>query len=390
MKYNFDQLIDRRNTNCTKLERLTPLFGRNDLLSLWVADMDFLTPPAITEALKKRVEHGVFGYTIPSDGYYNSITNWLKKRHGWSVQKNELTFVPGVVKGFAFAIDAFTEKGENIIIQPPVYHPFKMVTEQLKRTIIDNPLFIENGKFRMDIAGLKEIVAQKECKMLIFCNPHNPGGRVWSLEELRTLAEICYDNKVLVVSDEIHADLALPGNQHIPFATVSEKARNNSITLMAPSKTFNIAGLISSFAVIPNEEIRKMYMEYIEPRELFQGTIFAYEATQAAYEKCEDWLDEVLVYIQQNATFVKDFLAKEIPQITPMIPEASFLIWLDCRALHLPQDELVDLFVNKAKLALNDGAMFGVGGEGWMRLNIGSPKSVLEKALNNLKKAIKP
>lgn len=389
MKYNFDQIIDRSNTNCTKLERLMPLFGRSDLLPLWVADMDFLSPPAITEALRKRTEHGVFGYTTPCAEYYKAITEWLAKRHAWSVSAEQLMFVPGVVKGFAFAIDTFTQEGDNVIIQPPVYPPFKTVTEQLKRNVVNNPLLIENGKFKMDLNGLKKIVAQKDCKMLIFCNPHNPGGRVWSPEELKELAEICYDNNVLVVSDEIHADLTLSGYKHTPFATVSDKAKNNSITLMAPSKTFNIAGLISSFAVIQNPDIRKRYLAYMEPRELTQGTLFAYQATRTAYEECEDWLEEVLIYIQKNVDFAVDFLSKEIPQIKPMIPEASFLIWLDCTALRLSQQELVDLFVNKANLALNDGVTFGLGGEGWMRLNIGSPRSIIEKALNNLKKAMK-
>lgn len=388
MKYDFNQVIDRKGTNCVKLDMLKPNFGREDLIALWVADMDFLSPPCITEALKKRVEHGVFGYTIPSERYFSSIINWLDERHNWKVKKEHITFIPGVVKGFAFAIDAFTQPGDKIIIQPPVYHPFRLVSGALNREIINNPLILENGQYKMDIAGLKKIIAENDCKMFIFCNPQNPSGRVWSKEELTELAEVCYDNNILMVSDEIHSDMALSGYKHIPFASVSDKARDNSITLMAPSKTFNIAGIVSSFSVVPNDEIRKKFLAYLQPRELHQGTLFAYEATQAAYECGGEWLDEMLRYVQGNVDFVNDFLQKNIPQITAILPQASFLIWLDCRGLQLSQKELVSLFVDKAGLALNDGSIFGKEGEGFMRLNVGTSRSILEKALNNLKKAI--
>ncbi len=388
MKYNFDEIIDRRNTDCVKIEKLKSIFGREDLLPLWVADMDFLSPPAITEALKKRVEHGLFGYTVPSEEYFVSIVNWLQKRHGWQVEKEEITFVPGVVKGFAFAIDVFTQPGDKIIIQPPVYHPFRIVTKSLGRQVINNPLTLENEKIKMDLTGLKKIVAENDCKMLIFCNPQNPGGRVWTVEELTELAEICYDNNILVVSDEIHSDMALKGFKHVPFASVSEKARNNSITLMAPSKTFNIAGIVSSFSVISNDDIRKKYIDYLEPRELNQGTIFAFTATRAAYEEGEEWLNEMLQYVQGNVDFVDNFLKENIPQIKAILPEVSFLVWLDCRELNLSQTELVKLFVEKAGLALNDGSVFGAEGRGFMRLNVGTSRSIIEKALNNLKKAM--
>lgn len=302
MKYNFDEIIDRSNTDSSKLENLKSLFGREDLIPLWVADMDFKSPPAITDALLKRVEHGLFGYTIKSEPYINSIINWLYNRHKWKVSKEDLIFIPGVVKGFAFAIDEFTEKGENIIIQPPVYHPFRIVSSSLGRKVVDNPLIEENGQYRMDFDGLRKIVSEKKCKMLILCNPHNPAGRVWSPLELEELAEICYDNNILVVSDEIHSDMALPGFTHTPFAKVSPKAENNGITLMAPSKTFNIAGIVSSFAVITNKEIRDKYLSYIKPRGLDEGTIFAYTATRVAYNECSDWLDQMLKYVRETLT----------------------------------------------------------------------------------------
>lgn len=388
MHYNFDDNIDRHGTDSVKLEKMKAIFGRDDLIPLWVADMDFKSPPAITEALRERVNHEIFGYTISSEAYFQAIRGWLADRHGWQVDKEDICFVPGVVKGFAFAIDQFTEKEDKVIIQPPVYHPFRIVTTSLGREVVNSPLLLEDGGYKMDLEGLKSILTHQKCKMLILCNPHNPGGRVWSPDELWELAEICYDNNVFVVSDEIHADLALPGYRHTPFATVSEKAAANSLTLMAPSKTFNIAGIVSSFAVIPDKQIRKLYLSYLEPRELNQGTLFAYTATTAAYEKGGDWLDEMLAYVQGNIDFVDQFLNEHIPQIHAMRPEASFLVWLDCRELGLTRGELVTLFVERAGLALNEGSMFGPGGEGFMRLNVGTSRSILIKALNKLKKAI--
>ncbi|WP_294078838.1 MalY/PatB family protein [Proteiniphilum sp. UBA5384] len=390
MQYNFDEIIDRSGTQAIKLEKLKLLFGHEDLIPLWVADMDFKSPPAIVEALKRRVEHGIFGYTAPSQEYTDSIVHWLERRHRWQVKGEHVNFVPGVVKGFAFAIDEFTEKGGRVIIQPPVYHPFRIVTESLGREVVYNPLILENGQYKMDFGGLRRIVAENDCKMLILCNPHNPGGRTWSPDELSELADICYEHNILVVSDEIHADMALPGHQHTVFASVSEKAKEISLTIMAPSKTFNIAGIVSSFAVIPNKNIRERYLAYLEPRELQQGTLFAFTATRAAYDECEDWLDQMLDYVQGNIDLVDSYLTENIPEIKAILPEASFLVWLDCRALNLPQRELVKLFVEKAHLALNDGTMFGSGGEGFMRMNVGCPRSLLEKGLNNLKKAIHP
>ena len=388
MQYNFDEVIDRSSTDSVKLEKMKAIFGRDDLIPLWVADMDFRSPPAITDALIKRVEHGIFGYTLPSDAYTASIVSWLSRRHDWRVAEEDINFIPGVVKGFAFAIDEFTSKGDKIIIQPPVYHPFRLVTQALEREVVNNPLILDDGGYRMDFDGLRKIVSENSCKMFILCNPHNPGGRVWTPDELYELSELCYSNNILVVSDEIHSDMALPGYRHTPFATVSDMAADNSITLMAPSKTFNIAGIVSSFAVITNKTIRQRYLAYLQPRELHQGTLFAYTATRVAYDECEDWLDQMIRYVQGNVNFVISYLSEFIPQIKVIKPEASFLVWLDCRSLQLPQHELVKLFVDKAHLALNDGSIFGPGGEGFMRLNVGTSRKVLERALNNLKNAL--
>src|SRR5690554_2618211 len=388
MNYNFDEIIDRSNSDCSKIENLKILFGGEKLIPLWVADMDFKSPPAITKALMSRVEHGIFGYTVQSVEYFDSIVNWLDRKHNWKVNRDDINFVPGVVKGFSFAIEEFTDKEDNIIIQPPVYHPFRLVTKALGRNVIDNQLILENGQYKMDFDGLRKIISEKDCKMLILCNPHNPGGRVWTPEELRELAQICYENNIFVVSDEIHSDMALPGFKHTPFATVSSEAEDNSITLMAPSKTFNIAGIVSSFAVITNKDIRQKYRSFIKPRGLDEGTLFGYTATKVAFTECDDWLEEMLSYVKGNIDYVDNFLKENIPEIQAILPEASFLIWLDCRKLNLTHHELVKLFVDKAGLALNEGTIFGSGGEGFIRLNVGTSRKILERAMSNLKEAL--
>ncbi|HCO67332.1 MAG TPA: cystathionine beta-lyase [Dysgonomonas sp.] len=386
-RYNFDQIIDRKGTNALKTDVLQERYGREDLIPLWVADMDFLSPPAITEAIIERANHGIYGYTLAGEEYYNSIINWLGDFHNWKIDQEWISFIPGIVKGIAFVTDCFSEKNNSVIIQPPVYHPFRIIPTLHEREIVDNPLILDAGRYRMDFDNLKQSI-KTDTKILILCNPHNPGGRVWTRDELGQLAEICYDNNILVISDEIHSDLAYEGHTHIPFASVSEKAAQNSITFMAPSKTFNIAGIVSSFSVIPNNDIRERFHEYLKKSELEEGHIFAYIAAQAAYEYGKEWLSEVKGYLWVNIQFIDNYLKKNIPQIKAMIPEASFLVWLDCRDLNMPQEELVSLFVDGAGLALNDGIIFGEEGRGFMRMNIGSPRPVLEKAMDNLKAAV--
>lgn len=386
-KYNFDEIIDRRGTNAIKVDALATRYGDPDLIPLWVADMDFKSPPAIANAIIERARHGVFGYTSPSQTYYDSIINWVGRQHDWKIEQEWISFVPGIVKGIAFVIDCFTLPDHEVIIQPPVYHPFCIIPTLHHRTVVDNPLVLEAGQYRMDLEGLRKLI-NPASKVLILCNPHNPGGRVWTRQELLDIAEICYDEKILVISDEIHSDLAFSPNKHIPFASISEKAAQNSITFMAPSKTFNIAGIISSFSVIPNEELREKFHEYLVRSELEQAHVFACLATQAAYDHGGEWLDEAKDYLWKSVVFVDNYLKENIPQIKAMLPQASFLIWLDCRELNLSQPDLVSLFVDDAKLALNDGTMFGVGGEGFMRMNIGTPFANIQKALENLKKAV--
>jgi cysteine-S-conjugate beta-lyase len=382
-KYNFDLIINRKNTDSLKFRVLKERFGREDLIPLWVADMDFQSPQELVDAIVERSKNGIFGYPFASKEYYQSISTWQWKQHQWKINKEEISYLPGVVKGIAFAIDVFSEKGDQIIIQPPVYHPFRIITQLHKREVIPNPLLLDKDQYRMDFDGLEKLMTNK-CKILLLSNPHNPGGRVWNREELKKLAEICYKNKVLVISDEIHSDLVLFGNKHIPFATVSEEAEQNSITLSAPSKTFNIAGLVTSYSIIKNKKLRDRYHNYLASNELNQGSIFAYLAIQIAYEKGKDWMNELKQYIEENIKFVDQYLKSNFPKIKVVLPEASFLIWLDCRELKLSQKELNSFFINKARLALNDGAMFGKEGIGFMRMNVGCPRTILEKALKQL------
>lgn len=385
--YNFDQVIDRRGTSCVKYDGLQENFDNSRLIPLWVADMDFATPDFIVDALKKRCEHPVFGYTFADDEYYNSIINWVHYKHNWKIRKEWLSYIPGIVKGIGFVVQCFSHPGDKIIIQPPVYHPFRIVPTNMKREIVYNPLKETENGYEMDFEQLESVIDDR-CKILILSNPHNPGGIVWKKETLIQLAEICHRHGILVISDEIHAELAFPQAAHHPFATVSEKAADCSITFMAPSKTFNIAGIVSSYSIVPNEQLRERFYSYLEAGEFNAGTIFAYTATIAAYTYGAEWLQQVRMYIMENVRVVDEFLQSNIPGIRIYRPQASFLIWLDCRGLGLSQEELVDLFQNRAGLALNDGSIFGPGGEGHMRLNIGCPRSLLLEALEALKKAV--
>ncbi|MDR1757565.1 MAG: PatB family C-S lyase [Bacteroidales bacterium] len=387
-KYDFDTVIDRRGTGAVKTDRLLPLYGRDDLLPLWVADMDFPCGDFIVEALQKRINHGIFGYTLAQPSYYQSIISWVNRLHGWEIQKEWLSYIPGIVKGIGLTLMCFTCPGDKVIIQSPVYHPFRIIPELQCRTVIDNPLIENQGTYRMDLDGLKKIMKAHDCKILILSSPHNPAGVVWDKETLQKLALLCQEHGVMVISDEIHGEMTLFGRKHIPFATVSPAARDHSITFMAPSKTFNIAGIVTSYAIVPNDTIREHFFHFLHSAELDQGTIFAYTATEAAYKNGENWRQQMLRYVEENILFVDNFLKTHIPNIKVFMPQASFLLWLDCRDLHLNQEKLKALFVEKAGLALNEGSSFGIEGTGFMRMNVGCSRIVLNKALENLKAAM--
>lgn len=385
MKYNFDEEIDRRGTESVKYDAVQKRWGRNDLLPMWVADMDFRTPPFVIEALRSRLEHEVLGYTFACEDWYTSIINWLRQRHDWTIDRDMLTFMPGIVRGLAFAIHCFTQPGDKVMVMPPVYHPFFLVTEHNHREVVYSPLVLRDGQYFIDFDRFREDV--KGCKLLILSNPHNPGGRVWTQEELALIADICYESHTLVISDEIHADLTLPPYKHPAFALVSEKARQNSLVFMSPSKAFNMPGIASSYCIIENEEIRHKFQTYMEASEFSEGHIFAYLSVAAAYSNGTEWLDQVLAYIQKNIDLTDQYLKANVPAIRMICPQASYLIFLDCRELGLSQEELVNFFVDDAHLALNDGTMFGQGGEGFMRLNVACPECVLKRALEQLRTA---
>lgn len=387
MKYDFDKVIDRRGSGCVKYDVLDKVYGRTDLIPLWVADMDFETPDFIIDALKERLDHPVLGYASEHPDYWPAIIDWQKKRNGWEIDPSHLVFIPGIVKGIGMAVNVFTSPGDKVIVQPPVYHPFRIVPQENGREIVWNPLKRTDDGYEMDLEHLESVIDEK-CRLLILSNPHNPAGIAWSPETLKRLAEICHRHGIIVVSDEIHSDMCLWGRTHVPFATVSDKAASISITFAAPSKTFNIAGVITSYCVVVDDNLRERLFGWIHANEMDAKGIFPPVATVAAYRKGWDWLDQMLSYVESNILFVEEFCSSNISGIKPLRPDASFLVWLDCRGLALPQEQLVSLFVDKARLALNDGAMFGPGGEGFMRLNVGVSRSVLEEAMTRLRDAV--
>ena len=388
MKYNFDQIIDRRGSGALKCDALEQWYGNSELLPMWVADMDFATPDFIVDAIKERLEHPIFGYTIEPERYREAIITWIASHHGWAVKREWICYIPGIVKGIAMAINALLKAGDKIIIQPPVYHPFRNVAAHNGVEIVENPLLVDsNGSYSIDFDHL-ERVADKNCRLLILANPHNPIGILWQRETLIRLADFCHSRGIIVISDEIHSDMALWGKRHIPFASVSDKAAQCSITFGAPSKTFNIAGIVTSYAIVPNDKLRNKFFGWMEGNELNHPDIFAPIATIAAFENGEQWRREMIEYIEGNIEFTIEYCKQHIPQIVAVRPEASFLVWLDCRGLGLTHDKIVELFTQKAALALNDGAIFGTQGEGFMRLNVGTPREVLQTALERLKTAV--
>ena len=402
MIYDFDKPIDRRGSGDLKHEVLEERYGRGDLLPLWVADMDWETPDFITDALKQRLEHSLFGYTVEPKDYWPTVQQWIETHHQWKVEREWLTYIPGIVKGIGMVINFFLKPDEKVIVQPPVYHPFYLTPRGNKREVVWNPLKEmtscnqqdgsptpsgAGGLYQMDFDQLEQVCDDK-CRLLILSNPHNPAGIVWDRETLQRLAHFAKEHHLIVISDEIHCDMALWDNKHIPFASVSDEAAEVSITFGAPTKTFNMAGIVSSWGIIPNEELRKPFYRWLTANELNEPHLFAPIATIAALQQGEEWRQQMLRYVESNIDFLIDYCQKYIPKIKPLRPQASFLVWLDCRELGLNHKELNDLFINQVHLALNDGEMFGAGGEGFMRMNVGTQRSVLKEALERLKVAL--
>lgn len=382
MKYNFDKIIQRADTNCVKYDLRKQVFDNSEVLPMWVADMDFETPDFVREAVIKRAEHPVYGYHFKDDAYFQSIIGWLKRRHHWEVKQEWMSFTPGVVCGFNMAVLAFTEPGDEIIIQSPVYPPFHSAVSSHGRKLVYNTLINGADGYSINYDQLADQV--KTARMLILCNPHNPVGRCWRQDELLLLAEMCLKNNVLVVSDEIHCDLVLPGYKHTPFAMLGHQYALNSITFHAASKTFNLAGLATSTAIIPNPELRKRFNDYVHSLEAELGNIFGKVATETAMIQGDEWLDQLLDYIQDNINYVSDFLTAHLPQVRFHKPQATYMMWLDFNGFGFSEAELWKKMTQEAQLGLNRGKDFGIEGSGFFRINLACPRATVEDAMKRL------
>ena len=385
--WNFDKPAGREGTDCIKYDRREETFGAKDVIPMWVADMDFNTPDFIVESLQKRLDHPIYGYSFRPPEYFQSMIRWIKSRHNWSVEKEWISFCPGIVPALNFCTLAFTQTGDNIIVQPPVYFPFFSAAESHGRNLIYNRLTESEGKWEMDFDSLTRGIDSK-AKMIIISNPHNPIGRVWTPDELNRLANICLKHNIVIISDEIHCDLVLPGFTHTPMASLSKEIAENTVTLIAPSKTFNIAGLSTSSVIIQNPVLRKSFNRIVENLHIGSGNIFGNMASIAAYSYGHEWLDALLDYIDNNVEFVKDYCSKMIPEIIPVQPEATYMIWLDCRKLGMTGKDLLNFFVTKAGVGMNEGSTFGPGGEGFMRMNLGATHQTVIRAMEQIEKAV--
>lgn len=389
MKYNFDEQINRRNTDCMKWDGTLEVFGEQDVLPMWVADMDFKAPQPVIDALVEKAMSGVFGYNKKPLGYDEAITGWFKRRHNWDIKPEWLCFSPGVVTGLTVLVRAFTEVGDKIIIQPPVYYPFYNVINDNGRVVVENSLKIKDGRYVMDFRDLEEKAKDPKTRLLFLCSPHNPVGRVWTREEILRLGEICINNGVLVIADEIHCDLIYKGYKHIPFASISPEFAVNSITTLSPSKTFNLAGLQTSVIVIPDEDKRKIYRKMLNVHRVYHMNTFGMTALKAAYNYGEEYLEELLDYLEGNLNFLCEYIEKNIPQVKVIKPEGTYLVWLDFRDWGWDSDDLESFLLKKAKVALDPGYWFGEEGKGFMRINIACPRTLLKEGLDRIRQAMK-
>ena len=388
MKYNFDEIINRKGTSCVKHDMMRRDFGTDDLLPMWVADMDLRTPPFIMDAIRERCNHEVLGYTYADRKYYEAIMWWMGRHYNIQPKKEELHYIPGIVSGIAFAIQAFTNRGDRIMVTTPVYPPFTDLPNNGGRNVVSAPLYIKNGRFNINFDILRNKI--KGCKMMILSNPHNPAGTIWSAKDLAEVANICYENSCILLSDEIHADLALFGKRHNSFSTVSEIAKNISITFLAPSKTFNIPGLASSVVYIHNDLLREKYFKYIDGYEVANGNVFAYVGATSAYTpEGEEWLEELKRYLEGNVKYMKDFFKRKMPLVRYVAPEASYLTWINLKQYGISHEDMSNRLISVGKLALNDGTNFGIDSnafKGFFRLNLGCPRAILEEGLERLYK----
>lgn len=390
MQYNFDEQINRKNTNSIKYDGAVKFKKPNDLLPLWIADMDFKSPAIVSEKLKELAERGVYGYSLIDQDYYQVIQNWYASHYDWNPQKEWLLVTPGIIFAMAMTIRALTNEGDSVLIQRPVYYPFSTVIQRNNRKLINNSLILVNGRYEIDYEDFEKKIVQNNVKIFLFCNPHNPVGRVWTKEEIRRLADICLKYNVIIVADEIHSDYVYTGHKHIVLSKLEKAYEEITITCTAPTKTFNLAGLQISNIWIPNLQMRKSIRREIVKTGYDWPSLTGITACQAAYQGGEDWLLNLKEYLHGNLNFVKEYLASELPEIKLIEPEGTYLIWLDFRGLLLSGEEIENLIVHKAKLWLDNGAMFGEEGEGFQRINIACPRLVLEEALNRIKQAVSP
>lgn len=386
--YDFDKVIDRHGTNCLKFDFAKERGKNGDELSLWVADMDFQVAKPITDALQAQVNHGIYGYTEVKYDYFEIVKNWFKDNFDWDIKKGSLVKTPGVVYAIAMAVKAFTKEGEAVIIQQPVYYPFSEMIIANNRKLVNSPLVLKDGRYEIDFEDFEKKIVENNVKLFILCSPHNPVGRVWSVEELKRIGDICIKHDVVIFSDEIHADFVYEPNKHHVFASLGESYAANSVIATAPSKSFNIAGLQVSNIFIENKKLRDAFRNEIVKSGYSQLNTMGLVAARAAYESGKEWLDEVRAYIKDNLIFFRDYLKENIGELSLIEPEGTYLVWVDFRKLGLSEKQREDLIVNKAKLWIDSGAMFGVDGEGFERFNIACPRSYLKKALDSLKKAV--
>lgn len=394
MRYDFDQITERRNTNSAKWDRMKQLFGRDDLIPMWVADMDFPCPEPVVRAIKERAAHPVYGYSVPPDSLYEAIIDWTWRRYGWAVKREWIVFTAGVVNGLYSVIRAFTHPGDEIVLQPPVYYPFFGSVRNTGCQVVSNGLILAGGRYEIDFDGLEDLFRtvstfpgrHPRIKALVLCSPHNPVGRVWTRDELGRLAEICLHNRCVLISDEIHCDLLFEGARHTATATLSPEVEQGTVTLMAASKTFNLAGLATSFIIVPNDDWRRQIVQCRAGSS--SGNLFGYAALDAAFRHGDEYLAQLREYLNGNLAYFAGRLAEEMPELKLITPEGTYLAWVDIRALGLGARELGGFIRNEARLALDDGYAFGPGGEGFMRFNLACPRQLIEEGLDRLGRAL--
>jgi cysteine-S-conjugate beta-lyase len=385
--YRFDNVINRRHTLSVKWDDTERVFGVKDVLPMWVADMDFPAPPAVIEALHKRIKHGIFGYTVIPDSLKEAVQHWLQARHQWEIDRSWLVFSTGVVPAIATAIEAFSKEGDRVVVFTPVYPPLFQLVRQHRRTLVTSPLQLKETRYEIDWDDLTEKI--QGAKLLLLCSPHNPGGRVWTKEELKKIGELCIKHDVIVISDEIHADLTFPPNKHVPFASIHPEFAERSITFIAPTKTFNLAGLQAAAVIIANESLRRQFRKVQQRQGFFTLNTFAVVGAEAAYRHGGEWLDALLTYLQENIDYVSSYIQTHLPALRVIRPEATYLVWIDCRQLGLTEQQLKQLLLEKGKIAVEFGSKFGEEGKGFIRMNVACPRKTLKEALDRLSAALR-